>query len=421
MQTALLAPRPLDALELPADLDGRDGANRAHGRMQIAAANDLDAIRAWLARVADSKATFETYRKESERLLLWSIVQLGKALSSLTHEDLVAYQHFLADPQPAARWVAGGGRKHARDDARWRPFYGPLSAASQRQAMVILNALFSWLVSAGYLAGNPLSLSRQRSRRAQPRITRYLERELWEDVKAYVESLPRESERQRERHSRARWLLTLLYLGGLRISEVGTNTMGDFFARRDGAGAQRWWLDVLGKGEKRRLVPASAEMMAELARYRRERGLPALPAPHETTPLVLPLGKSTKPLTRAALHTIVKEIFAGAAQRLREAAAREAELSGVTEVQHATQAATQAESQASARAAASAARAARLESASAHWLRHSAGSHMADGDVDLRLVRDNLGHASLSTTSLYLHSDDDHRHRETEEKHRIDW
>lgn len=396
MHTALLAPRPLDALELPADLDGRDGVNRAHGRMQIAAANDLEAIRAWLARVIDSKATFETYRKESERLLLWAIVQLGKPLSSLTHEDLLAYQHFLADPQPAARWVAGGGRKHARDDARWRPFYGPLSATSQRQAMVILNTLFAWLVSAGYLAGNPLSLSRQRARRAAPRITRYLERELWDDVKAYVDSLPRESAREREHHGRTRWLLTLLYLGGLRISEVGTNTMGDFFARRDGAGVERWWLDVLGKGERRRLVPATAEMMSELARYRIACGLAAQPSPHETTPLVLPIGKSTKPLTRTALHTIVKAIFAGAAQRLRE-------VDG---------AADSAQAQA---------RAARLEAASAHWLRHSAGSHMADGDLDLRLVRDNLGHASISTTSLYLHSDDDTRHRETDEKHRIGW
>lgn len=180
---------------------------------------------------------------------------------------------------------------------------------------------------------------------------------------------------------------------------------------RGGARRERWWLDVLGKGEKRRLVPATAEMMAELARYRRERGLAALPAPHEATPLVLPLGKSTKPLTRAALHTIVKEIFAGAAQRLREAQG-----AGATATGHATPA----DAEASARAA-RAARAERLESASAHWLRHSAGSHMADGDVDLRLVRDNLGHASLSMTSLYLHSDDDHRHRETEEKHRIDW
>jgi hypothetical protein len=35
--------------------------------------------------------------------------------------------------------------------------------------------------------------------------------------------------------------------------------------------------------------------------------------------------------------------------------------------------------------------------------------------------RNNLRHASLTTTSLYLHIDDDRRHRETEDKHRIDW
>ncbi|SDC51649.1 tyrosine-type recombinase/integrase [Paraburkholderia lycopersici] len=401
MQTALLTPRPIETLELPADLDGHDGTNRAPGRTQIAAAHDLDAVRAWLARVADSKSTFENYRKEAERLMLWAIVQPGKPLSSLTHEDLLAYQRFLADPQPASRWVAGGGRKHARGDPRWRPFYGPLSPTSQRQAMVILNALFSWLVSAGYLAGNPLSLSRQRTRRAQPRITRYLARELWDEVKAWVESLPRESVREREHHARARWLLTLLYLGGLRISEVGTNTMGDFFSRRDAAGKERWWLDVLGKGERRRLVPATAELMEELMRYRRERGLPALPSAHERAPLVFPIGQSTKPLTRAALHAIVKGIFAGAAGRVRQRGA-EAGIAGEAGGDYE-------------------ARAAQLERASAHWLRHSAGSHMADGNLDLRLVRDNLGHASLATTSLYLHSDDDRRHRETEERHRMDW
>ncbi|MGF6872741.1 hypothetical protein [Paraburkholderia sp. MM5477-R1] len=80
MKTALIAPRPLDALELPADLDGRDGTNRAHGHSQIAARDDLNAVRAWLARVADRKTTFENYRKEAERLLLWAIVQLGKPL-----------------------------------------------------------------------------------------------------------------------------------------------------------------------------------------------------------------------------------------------------------------------------------------------------------------------------------------------------
>jgi integrase/recombinase XerD len=46
---------------------------------------------------------------------------------------------------------------------------------------------------------------------------------------------------------------------------------------------------------------------------------------------------------------------------------------------------------------------------------------MATGDMDLRHVRDNLGHESLTTTSQYLHSEDDERHKETEEKHRMGW
>ncbi|MBN3808516.1 tyrosine-type recombinase/integrase [Paraburkholderia sp. Ac-20347] len=390
MKTTLIAPRPLDLLELPDDLDGRTGLNRALGRRQIAADNDLEALRARLARVTDTKTTFENYRKEAERLLLWSIVQLGKPLSSLTHEDLLVYQRFLRDPQPGERWVASG-RKFAREDPRWRPFHGPLAVSSQRQAMVIINALFSWLVGAGYLAGNPLSLSRQRTRRPTPRVTRFLERALWQEVKAYIDTLPRETDRERERYWRARWLFTLLYLGGLRVSEVSTNTMGCFFCRRDADGHERWWLEVTGKGDRERLVPASAEMMVELGRYRRGRGLPPLPAQHEDRPLVLPLGKSMKPLARAALHIIIKGTFAGAAKMLR---LRGDEF---------------------------AARAAQLERASAHWMRHSAGSHMADGNVDLRLIRDNLGHASLTTTSLYLHVHDDQRHRETAEKHRIDW
>ncbi len=267
MTTALPAPRPLDALELSSDLDGRYGTNRANGRMQVAADTDLDALRAWLARFADTKTTFDNYRKEAERLLLWSVVQMGKPLSSLTHEDLLVYQHFLADPQPAARWTADGGRKHPRNDPRWRPFYGPLSVTSQRQAMVILNVMFAWLVQAGYLAGNPLSLSRQRARRAKPRITRYLSPELWLEVKTYVQCMPVQTAREREHHARVRWLFTLLYLGGLRITEVGTNTMGQFFRRADENGTDRWWLEVMGKGGKERLVPATAEMMTELLQH----------------------------------------------------------------------------------------------------------------------------------------------------------
>ena len=392
MTDSLLAPIPVEKILLPADLDGSHGRNRAVDRIaQIAASNDLQAIHAWLARFIDTKTTFDNYRKEAERLLLWSTLQLGKPLSSLTHEDFLVYQQFLLDPQPREKWVAGGGRKHPRDDPRWRPFYGPLSTASQRQAMIILNVMFSWLVDAGYLAGNPLSLSRHRARRAKPRITRYLDPNLWQELKAFIDGMPRETDRQRAHYFRVRWLFTLLYLGGLRISEVAENTMGSFFCRRDRDGDERWWLEVLGKGEKERLVPATSELMVELARYRREIDLSPYPSPNEETSLLLPIGKSREALTRAALHSIVKKVFEGAAERLRQ------------------------------RGDEYAVRADLLERASAHWLRHTAGSHMADQQIDLRLVRDNLGHESLSTTSQYLHVDDDRRHKETEEKHRIHW
>lgn len=141
-------------------------------------------------------------------------------------------------------------------DRRGRPFYQALRPSSQYQAVAFINAMFAWLVQAAYLAGNPLSPARQRTRRAKPRITRYLDRELWHEVKLHIDSLPKDTPRERERYLRARWLFTMLSLGGLRISEVDGNTMGCFFCRHDADGQERWWLEVLGKGGKEGLVPA---------------------------------------------------------------------------------------------------------------------------------------------------------------------
>ena len=383
---------PLELVRLSDELNGSAGANRALGaRSQIAADNDIDAVKAWLARFADTRTTFDSYRKAAERLLLWAVTEVGKPLSALTHDDLLAYQRFLTDPQPAERWIMKAGRKWSRIDPEWRPFAGPLSPTSQRQAIVILNTLFSWLVNAGYLAGNPLSLSRQRQRRAKPRITRFLDEELWTEVKITIEAMARETDREREHYFRVRWLFSLLYLCGLRISEVTSNTMAGFFARRDREGEERWWLEVTGKGDKTRIVPATKELMVELTRYRRENGLPSFPLAGEPTPLLLPIGGKQRSLTRSAVHLIVKEVFERAALRVE---ARGTEFS---------------------------ARAQLLRSGSAHWLRHTAGSNMVDGDMDLRFVRDNLGHESISTTSKYLHSEDTQRHLATERNHRINW
>lgn len=205
---------------------------------------------AWLARYSDSANTFVNCRKEAERLFLWCLVELGKPLSSLTHEDLLLYQHFLGDPQPTDRWVMAAGRKLPRGHPGWRPFAGPLSPASQRQAMVTLNSMLSWLVQAGYLAGNPLALSRQRRSNAQPRVVRFLEDDLWAQVKATINAMPAATSRELATQARVRWLFSLLYLCGLRISEVVGNAMGCFFCRSDKGGEPRWWLEVTGKAPR---------------------------------------------------------------------------------------------------------------------------------------------------------------------------
>jgi site-specific recombinase XerD len=282
------------------------------------------------------------------------------------------------------------GRKWSRFDPDWRPFAGPLAPTSQRQAIIILNTMFSWLVNAGYLAGNPLSLSRQRQRKAKPRITRFLDDELWLEVKATIETMPRESDREREHFHRVRWLFSLLYICGLRISEVIENSMGSFFCRRNSEGEERWWLEITGKGDKTRLIPATTELMVELTRYRRENGLPPFPIPVESTPLLLPIGGKQRPLTRSAVHLIVKEVFVRTAERLRDRGPEYERLANL------------------------------VKEASTHWMRHTAGSSMAD-TMDLRHVRDNLGHSSISTTNTYLHTEDDLRHKETEAKHRLGW
>lgn len=385
----LLKIAPIEHLNLSSTLDGSAGTNRAIGnRPQISANTDIDAIKVWLARYWDTKTTFDSYRKESERLLIWSITELSKPLSSLTHEDLLRYQRFLADPQPEHQWIMTK-RKVARDDPGWRPFAGPLSPTSQRQSIVILNGMFSWLVNAGYLAGNPLSLSRHRHRKTKPRITRYLDHDLWVEIKLSIESMPRESNREREHYYRVRWLFSLLYITGLRISEVTNNTMGGFFNRKDRDGELRWWLEITGKGQKTRIVPATNELMLELGRYRREMGLSLTPIEGETVPLLLPIGGKQRPMTRSAVHSILKKIINETAKRLL--------IRGSGNL------------------------ASKLEAASAHWLRHTAGSNMTSSEMDIRHVRDNLGHESIATTNNYLHSEDDKRHQDTEENHKLNW
>jgi integrase len=51
----------------------------------------------------------------------------------------------------------------------------------------------------------------------------------------------------------------------------------------------------------------------------------------------------------------------------------------------------------------------RLAQASTHWLRHAHGTHAVAGGMPLDVVQQNLGHASLDTTTGYTTSEERRR------------
>jgi len=373
-----ITPVPFERLVLPARLDGRKGSNRAPTNTikQIAADNDLEAVRCWLAEFHDSPHTLRNYRKEIERLLLWTYSEVQKPLSSLVRDDFSRFEAFLANPIPASRWC---GPRASRNDVSWRPFEGPLSPASRRQALVIINSLFAYLVEAGYLGSNPISLIRRRGRMAKRQsstVERFLEQDLWEHVVKYIDGMPRKTPRERARQERVRFLFSLLYLLGPRVSEVANHTMGSFFERRG-----KWWWRVTGKGDKEASIPVNQEMLAALERYRTHLGLAPMPTPDEETPL-LPNIRGTGPVTANMVYRIVKGVLAGAADGLQAKDSHKAK---------------------------------KLRRASTHWLRHTAVTHQADAGIELRYLNRSARHAKLETTAIYLHTDEDAWHEAMEE------
>ena len=373
-------PQPLESLSLPAELDGRHGSNRGHSNArQLDANDDLQAIQAWLAEFRDSPQTLRHYRKEAERLLLWSILQRGKPLSSLTREDCVHYEDFMANPQPYEHWC---GSRASRYSPKWRPFLGPLSPASRRTALLVINSLFSYLVESGYLAGNPLALMRRPNHAyssVNRQLERFLEQDQWQALMDTVAALPQETERQRQHFQRLRYLVALLYLLGPRVSEVANHTMGSFIEIRG-----RWWWYVTGKGQKQAKVPVNKDMLQALQDYRCFLGLTPLPAPAESTPLVMSL-KGTSGISDNMIYRIIKDLVKQAANRLEAIDPQ---------------------------------RALALCQASTHWFRHTSITHQADAGIDLNLLQRNARHSKLETTGLYLHAEDEQWHQAMEQ-HRL--
>lgn len=370
----ILAPVPLEHLELHTELTGEMGTNRAPSFItkQISANNDLQAILSWLAEFDGSIQTQRSYRKEAERLLLWSLIEKQKPLSSLTRDDLRDYQKFLTNPQPRSRWC---GQRKPRHNPAWRPFEGPLRDESIAQAISIINALFSYLVEAGYLSGNPLGLMRrkikQRATDKSKIIERFLEQALWRLVVDHIEALPKTTMRERKEYERTRFLFHLLYLLGPRVSEVAEHTMQSIKQIRG-----KWWWEITGKGQKTQLIPVNEAMLNALMRYRQFYGLSSLPLSDEVTPLFMNLNGS-QGVTGNMIYRLVKKTFLDCAETVEKNRPDFAM---------------------------------KLKKASTHWLRHTSITHQTDAGIELRYIKRSARHESVETTMLYQHAEEDQWH-----------
>ncbi|WP_211474301.1 tyrosine-type recombinase/integrase [Collimonas humicola] len=340
----------------------------------VAARSDSELARAFLYSSELSENSIKSAKKDLGRFLLWC-QHHGKMLYQLHIEDLIAYKAFLKDPQPEETWISA--TKWPREDARWRPFSGPLSEPSVRQAFRVVKALLEFAKNAGYLRRNAGALVKNVKTARDARVTRYLSAQAMAYVYAAMGELPATTPAKAKARARDRFLLLGYITTGARLSELTEARMGAMYTEGDG----RWWLDVVGKGAKPRRLPVAPDMLAAFREYRAAFGLPAHAARDDATPLVLSSrGPAPLPITGEAAANSMKSLFSAAAV-LAEAAGEPDSASA-------------------------------LRQASAHWLRHTMLTMHANNDVSLKALQDTAGHANISTTAIYLHKSDKERHDE---------
>lgn len=365
------------AFPVPSCLVMGNGANRARSVPNLTGAeNDLDAIERWIAFRAANPNTARSYRTHAFRLLVWSISFRGKGLSDLNIDDLGAFFDWLTNPQPHASW---DGLELTR---------GPLKDSSRIKSMTIIQALFTWLVDGGYLAGNPLRLARFASAAAQQSsgttalhdeqtvMDRYLPFDVFDWLRDYaVRQIANAREQsgpisERTRGAiRDRYLLEWIYWCGARRSEVPTASMASV---RQEQGVWVW--RVLGKGNKIVDYPIEDAALDALVQYRLSLGLPEHPRRSEQQiPLVgrLRARGDRVGLTGDQIYRSLKQFF------------REAAKAAQTENPDWAD---------------------RLSRSTTHWLRHTYLSHLVLDGADLEFTARRGRHGSVQTTKKhYVH------------------
>ena len=259
----------------------------------------------------------------------------------LSKNTLAAYRR---DLELYGNWLDGQGRAidstgEADLSAYFAARHKETKASSANRRLTVFKRYFRWALRERLITADP-TLRLQSARQAL-RVPKTLS-------EAQVDGLLEAPDTNTPLGLRDRTMLELMYASGLRVSELVT--LKTFNASmNDGV------LRVLGKGNKERLVPFGQVARDWLTRYLAE-GRNTILAGLQTEDLfVTARGQG---MTRAMFWVLVR---------------KHARTAGIT------------------------------VPLSPHTLRHAFATHLLNHGADLRAVQMLLGHADISTTTIYTH------------------
>ena len=216
-----------------------------------------------------------------------------------------------------------------------------LSARSLARLVSSMKGFFSYLTAEKYLEVNP---SEQiEAPKLSKKIPVFLTKN---EVQEFLSTI----DLSHPQGSRNLAIFEMLYACGLRVSEILQLRLSDLFLSEG-------FIRVMGKGQKTRLVPIGTYSIKRLEGYLENRVSEY--QPQHLYEDVLFLNRRGKSLTRAMIFTLTKQIVEKT--RIKK-------------------------------------------EISPHTFRHCFATHLLENGADLRAIQLMLGHESITTTEIYLHS-----------------
>lgn len=215
-----------------------------------------------------------------------------------------------------------------------------LSPRAVNRKISSLKSFFKYHLKTGQIASTPMA--RVVSPKSGSRLPEFVKEE---DTDRMLQGLAAGTEDWQGWN--ARLLITVFYATGMRLSEL-------LNLKEQQVDMYRSQVKVLGKGNKERVIPLAAEVLALIRAYKEEKRR-LFPEPGETL-LVTEKGKKLYPRYAWALVN----------RYLGESSS--------------------------------------LSKKSPHVLRHTFATHLMNNGADLNAVKELLGHSSLATTQIYTHN-----------------